>query len=107
MLADDEDAVDGQVIAAAAQGFGDGRIQAEAELAGAVGTLVTGRALVDVHGDNMDVRIMPHPLVRVTDQEAVDEMLGVREVGIDGGDDGDAGDAHDQLFQKVDVDGAG
>ena len=90
MFADDEDGIDGELVGAAAEGFGDGGIDLEAELGGAGLALVAGRFLVDVEGDDLHVRLVPAAFVRVADEEAVSHMLGVGEVLVDGGDDGDA-----------------
>ena len=59
MLANDQDTVHRQGIPAAPQRFGDGGVDLEAELAGAVGTLVAFGPLVDVERHHLHVRPVP------------------------------------------------
>src|SRR5690348_5582502 len=62
VLADDEDGVDVEPIAAAAQRLGDGLVDGEAELLGPAAAEIVLRRLIDISGDNIERRPMPAAL---------------------------------------------
>jgi hypothetical protein len=48
VLADEQDGIDGELVAAALEGLGDHRVKGETEFFGPVGAQVVGRLLVDL-----------------------------------------------------------
>ena len=90
VFADDQHGIDGEFVTAAAQRFGDGRIHLEPELLRALLAEIARRVLVHVQRDDLHVGLVPGPVDRIANQEAVADMLAVRKVAVDGGDDGDA-----------------
>ena len=90
MLANDQDGVHRQFVAAATQRLRDSGIHLEAELLRPLGALVALRLLVHVQRDHFHVRPVPGAVVGVSHQEAVAHVLRVGEIAIDGGDDCDS-----------------
>ena len=88
MLADDEDRIDGQPVAAAAQGLGDGRIDRKAELFGPLAAQVVVGLLVDIDRDDFKFRLVPFTFERKAHEEAFAHVPGVRMVAPFGGHDG-------------------
>ncbi len=78
VLADDQHGIDSQLVAAAAQGLRDRRVDAETKAASPLAAEVAGRLLVDVRGDDLHVRLMPAPLLRIADKKPVTDMLRMR-----------------------------
>ena len=61
MLADDQDGIDGQLVPADAQRFGDRRVNLEAERPGPLAAQVAGRLLIDVGRDDVHLGLVPLP----------------------------------------------
>src|ERR1051325_4775686 len=70
VLADDEDSVNVEPIAAAAQGLGDGLVNLEAELLGAIAAEIVLGELIDIGRDDIERRPMPAAIDGVAVQEA-------------------------------------
>lgn len=87
VLADDEDRIDRECLAAAPQRLRNGGVDLESELLRPVGTQVVLRDLIDVGGHDLDVRAVPLPLDRVAVEEPLGHVPGVTAVRPDGGDD--------------------
>ena len=90
VLGDDENGIHGKLRSAATEGLCDGGVDLESEFSGPVGTLIVLGSLVDVEGYDTGVWSVPDSLARPTDQKTVGEVLGVREVAVDGRDDCDS-----------------
>ena len=88
MLADDQHGVDGQLIPAAAQRLGDGRVDREAELLGPLAAQIVFGPLIDVGRDDVEGRAMPAALDRIADEKPLGHVPGVRVIAPLGGDDG-------------------
>ncbi len=88
MFDDQQDGIDGQVVTATAQGFGNRGIDSKPELACPVRALIIRWSLIDVERHNLHIGAMPTAAHRIADQKAVAKMLGMREIAIDRGDDG-------------------
>ena len=107
VLADDQHPVHGQLTAAAAQGLGHRGVHLEAELPRPVRALIALGGLVDVEGDDPPRGTAPFALVRIADEKAVGEVLGVGQVAVDGGHHRQphvavVGHARPHVRQKVD-----
>ena len=80
MFPDDHDAIDCQMIAATPQGFGDGGIDREAMLGSPLAAQVAVGTLIDVQRDNLQRRLVPLAVPRVSHQEAVSHVLRVGQI---------------------------
>jgi hypothetical protein len=89
VLADDDDGVDREFRSTAADGFGDGGIDLEAEFAGAGSAQIVGGFLIDIQRDDLDVGLVPFAGEGVADQETIADVLGVGEIFVDRRDDRD------------------
>src|SRR5262249_25007428 len=78
VLADDEHRIHRQFVAPAAQGLGDRRIDLEAKLPSALPSQVVFRSLIDVGRDHVERRSVPLPVTRVTREETLAHVPGVR-----------------------------
>ena len=87
MLADDQNRVHGQFVAAASKGLGNGRIDLEAELIGPLLALVALRLLVHIQRHHLHVALMPFAVQRIANQKPVAHVLGVGQIPVDGRDD--------------------
>ena len=90
VLADQEDAVDGQVVRAQGQGLGDGRAQLHLReaLDAILGEVALG-ALVDVEGDDIHLGAVMAAVPAIPLEEAVDDVLSVGVLVVRGDDGGD------------------
>src|SRR5438270_9389431 len=86
MLADDQNAIDCELWSATSQGFGDGRVNLEAEALRTLGALVTLGLLVHVKRHDVHLGPVPFPLVGIAHQKPVSHVLRVRQVTPDGRD---------------------
>ena len=104
VFGDHHHAVDGQSLATAAEGVGNGLVESETELAGTFGRQVTlgkteflfadllvrgGRLLSDKGRDDFDPGFVPVTLVGIPDKESVTDVLAMTEVSPQRGDDCD------------------
>jgi hypothetical protein len=91
VLADQEDGIDGERLAAEAEGLVDRGKEGHAEALGSVAGHVAFRELVGVEGDDFDARIDPLAAEQTFAHQVDEEIVGVgavAEFGEDGGDFG-------------------
>ena len=77
MFSNNDDSIDSQFTAAAAQRFGDRRIYCEPVLCRTLSTQVAFRLLVCIQRDHFDRGTMPPTMTRISDEKSVAHMLSV------------------------------
>ena len=105
VLADEDDAFDGELGGAEGEGFADGGIDLEAVAGGEVAGHVVGGNLGGVEGDEVCAGRGPDVVGGVTAKEAATDDIGVGEpavLGDDGGDPfaGGGGEAREEVAAK-------
>src|ERR1051325_10337727 len=101
MFTDNENRVNGEVVAAAAQRFAYGRVDFEPECSSPRIAQIAFGFLVHIERNNLHAGPMPSSVDRVAHQKTVGLVLRVRQVSIDSGDDGDSLRHLRQVLQNV------
>ena len=90
VLADDHHRIHGELVSAAPQCVRNRGVDLKVEFLRARSALIAVRLLIDVERDHFHIRLVPRTVARVADKKAVNQVLGVREISIYGGDNCDS-----------------
>src|SRR5262249_34590483 len=89
VFADEQDALDRQLVAAAGEGVGDGAVNLDAEIPAQFAGQVVFRLLIDIQGADVVFGNVELAAPGVAMDEPAGDVVGVRHRPIDGGKDGD------------------